>query len=164
VFPGFLITLALAMQPDPAMLRRLFEEALTLRQQHYGETDARTARAARDLGMFLERQGEAAGARAGSGGGGAHRRSCFGRVGAADARRCRGACARIAHAAGGAALAARGCRLRCRSGGGVPPGPTGREKSQDSTALDQTDQQHGYGDDQQYVNIPVQRVRSYHPQ
>jgi tetratricopeptide (TPR) repeat protein len=64
VFPGILITLALAMQPDPAVLRRLFEEALTLRRQQYGDTDARTAQAARDLGMFLDRQGQAGGARA----------------------------------------------------------------------------------------------------
>jgi tetratricopeptide (TPR) repeat protein len=64
VIPGIFFTLALAMQPDPAMLRRLFEEALAGRRQRFGEADARTAQAARDLGMFLERQGEADGAQA----------------------------------------------------------------------------------------------------
>jgi tetratricopeptide (TPR) repeat protein len=57
VLPGILI--ALAMQPDTAVLRRIFEEALAQRQQRYGEADVRTAQAARDLGIFLERQGEA---------------------------------------------------------------------------------------------------------
>lgn len=52
------------MQPDTAMLRRLFEDALAARQQQYGDADARTAQAARDLGLFLERQGEAGGAEA----------------------------------------------------------------------------------------------------
>lgn len=46
---------ALAFQPDPAALRKLFEDALARRQQAYGETDPRTAQAARDLGLFLYR-------------------------------------------------------------------------------------------------------------
>ncbi|HJZ99665.1 MAG TPA: tetratricopeptide repeat protein, partial [Candidatus Solibacter sp.] len=58
-----LLVVALAPQPDPAMLRRLFEEALARRERQYGMEDARTAQAARDLGMFLAREGDAAGAR-----------------------------------------------------------------------------------------------------
>jgi tetratricopeptide (TPR) repeat protein len=54
---------ALALQPDPAMLRRLFEEGLQRRRQEYGASDARTAQAARDLGLFLARQKDAPGAR-----------------------------------------------------------------------------------------------------
>ena len=42
-----------AFQPDTAMLRRLYEEALSRRQREYGSADARTAQAARDLGLFL---------------------------------------------------------------------------------------------------------------
>ncbi len=52
-----------AFQPDRAMLRRLFEESLTWRTQEYGRNDARTAQAARDLGLFLERNGETLAAR-----------------------------------------------------------------------------------------------------
>ena len=44
----------LAMQPDPAALRRLFEENLTRTEKRYGAGDARTAEAARDLGLFLK--------------------------------------------------------------------------------------------------------------
>src|SRR5262249_48903606 len=58
-----LLVVALAPQPDPAMLRRLFEEALARRERQYGMEDARTARAARDLGMFLAREGDGVGAR-----------------------------------------------------------------------------------------------------
>ena len=54
---------ALALQPDPAAIRRLFEEALERRERQYGISDARTAQAARDLGMFLAAQGDAADAR-----------------------------------------------------------------------------------------------------
>lgn len=57
------ILTAVAMQPDPAALRRIFEEALARREQQYGAADARTAQAARDLGMFLGRQGDARAAR-----------------------------------------------------------------------------------------------------
>jgi tetratricopeptide (TPR) repeat protein len=61
MLPGIFV--ALAMQPDPAMLRRLFEEALARREKQYGMSDAHTAQAARDLGMFLARQNDAQGAR-----------------------------------------------------------------------------------------------------
>ena len=57
------IVTLLAMQPDPAVLRRLFEEGLARREHDYGMADRRTAQAARDLGMFLERQGDTRGAR-----------------------------------------------------------------------------------------------------
>jgi tetratricopeptide (TPR) repeat protein len=40
------------------MLRGVFEEALARRQEQYGTFDGRTAQAARDLGVFLSRQGE----------------------------------------------------------------------------------------------------------
>jgi tetratricopeptide (TPR) repeat protein len=47
---------ALAFQPSPEMLRQLFEEALMRRKHEYGASDARTAQAARDLGLFLRSQ------------------------------------------------------------------------------------------------------------
>ena len=59
----FQASAALAWQPDPALLREVFEEALSRRQSQYGAFDARTAQAARDLGMFLGRTGEQSGAR-----------------------------------------------------------------------------------------------------
>lgn len=60
----FLLTWpALAFQPDRAMLRRMFEESLTRRKQEYGRNHAHTAQAARDLGLFLERNGEILAAR-----------------------------------------------------------------------------------------------------
>ena len=52
-----------AFQPDTAMLRRLYEEALSRRQREYGSADARTAQAARDLGLFLLSAGDKPGAR-----------------------------------------------------------------------------------------------------
>lgn len=58
-----ILVLALSPQPDPAILRRIFEDALARRERQYGTTDARTAQAARDLGMFLGREGNAAAAR-----------------------------------------------------------------------------------------------------
>src|SRR5258707_400796 len=57
------ILVALALQPDPAMIRRLFEEALARREKEYGAADPRTAQAASDLGMYLAQQGNAADAR-----------------------------------------------------------------------------------------------------
>jgi hypothetical protein len=54
---------ALAFQPDPAALRKLFEDAFSRRVQAYGETDARTAQAARDLGLFLCRSADKISAR-----------------------------------------------------------------------------------------------------
>jgi hypothetical protein len=50
-------------QPDPAALRKLYEDALTRRLQTYGERDARSAQAARDLGLFLARSSDKAAAR-----------------------------------------------------------------------------------------------------
>ena len=40
------------------MLRRLYEDALARREIEFGMQDERTAQAARDLGMFLARQGD----------------------------------------------------------------------------------------------------------
>jgi tetratricopeptide (TPR) repeat protein len=60
---NILAAMALAFQPDRATLRVVFEEALTRRQEQFGVFDARTAQAARDLGMFLGRQGENSDAR-----------------------------------------------------------------------------------------------------
>ena len=54
---------ALAWQPDPVALRQLFEDALARRQQSYGDSDARTAQAARDLGLFLCRSADKPSAR-----------------------------------------------------------------------------------------------------
>ena len=53
----------LAWQPDPAMLGKLYAEALERNKQQYGASDARTAQAARDLGLFLSKHGAADGAR-----------------------------------------------------------------------------------------------------
>lgn len=53
----------LAFQPDVSALRKLFEDALSRRQSEFGEADARTAQAARDLGLFLCRSGDAVSAR-----------------------------------------------------------------------------------------------------
>ncbi len=52
----------LAWQPDPAMLGQLYREALERKKQEYGASDTRTVQAARDLGLFLSKQGAAAGA------------------------------------------------------------------------------------------------------
>src|SRR5262249_10931449 len=46
--------LACAWQPDPASLRRLFEDNLARRQKQFGAKDFRTAQAARDLALFLK--------------------------------------------------------------------------------------------------------------
>jgi tetratricopeptide (TPR) repeat protein len=54
---------AAAFQPDTAAMRHLFEENLARREREFGPADARTAQAARDLGLFLQRAGDAAGAR-----------------------------------------------------------------------------------------------------
>src|SRR5277367_6326672 len=53
----------LAFQPDMPAIHKLFEDALQRRQQEYGDADARTAQAARDLGLFLCRSGDASSAR-----------------------------------------------------------------------------------------------------
>ncbi len=57
------ILAAFALQPDPAAMRRLFEQELEQRRKEYGAADARTAQAARDLGQFLSRNGGASDAR-----------------------------------------------------------------------------------------------------
>jgi tetratricopeptide (TPR) repeat protein len=60
----FLLTWpAPAFQPDRGMLRRMFEESLARRKQEYGVNDPNTAQAARDLGLFLVRNGETLAAR-----------------------------------------------------------------------------------------------------
>ena len=53
----------LAFQPDNAAIRKLFEDALSRRVREFGESDPRTAQAARDLGMFLCRSSDVASAR-----------------------------------------------------------------------------------------------------
>jgi len=59
-----LLLAALAFQPAPAMIRQLFEEELARASARYGATGVQTAQAARDLGLFLVRQGEVPAARA----------------------------------------------------------------------------------------------------
>jgi tetratricopeptide (TPR) repeat protein len=49
-------------QPDAANLRELFEQNLARSEHAYGMADARTAGAARDLGLFLRGQNDAPGA------------------------------------------------------------------------------------------------------
>src|SRR5713101_5356571 len=53
----------LAWQPDAAMLGQLYREAFERKKQQYGASDTRTIEAARDLGLFLSKQGAAASAR-----------------------------------------------------------------------------------------------------
>jgi tetratricopeptide (TPR) repeat protein len=55
--------MAPALQPDRAVLRHLFEQALSERRTEYGAADSRTAQAARDLGLFLQRSGDIPSAR-----------------------------------------------------------------------------------------------------
>src|SRR2546422_11487136 len=50
------------MQPDPAMLRQLYEEEVTRKKLEYGASDSRIAQAARDFGLFLSKHGDAAAA------------------------------------------------------------------------------------------------------
>jgi hypothetical protein len=50
-------------QPDPAAMRKVFEDALARRERAYGDADARTAQAGRDLGLFLCRSGDKLAAR-----------------------------------------------------------------------------------------------------
>ncbi len=52
----------LVMQPDPAMLRQLYEEELRRNASQYGASDSRTAQAARDLGLFLSKHDQPAAA------------------------------------------------------------------------------------------------------
>jgi tetratricopeptide (TPR) repeat protein len=57
------VSLLPAYQPDRAMLRQVFEEALKRRTQEFGRNDPHTAQASRDLGLFLARNGDAVSAR-----------------------------------------------------------------------------------------------------
>jgi len=52
----------LGAQPNPAMLRQLFEQHLEEQVREHGELDARTALAARELGLFLRGAGDGDGA------------------------------------------------------------------------------------------------------
>jgi tetratricopeptide (TPR) repeat protein len=56
------LVVLLAWQPDTPMLGQLYREALERKKQQYGASDTRTVQAARDLGLFLSKQGAAAGA------------------------------------------------------------------------------------------------------
>lgn len=58
-----LATLALAFQPDPAILRKAYTDALVRCERDYGVKDPRTAAAARDLGFFLKEKGDLKAAR-----------------------------------------------------------------------------------------------------
>jgi hypothetical protein len=53
----------IAFQPDPSAMRKLFEDALARRERAFGDSDARTAQAARDLGLFLCRTADKPAAR-----------------------------------------------------------------------------------------------------
>jgi len=61
LFPSILM--AVSLQPSQAMLRQLFEETLVRKKAEYGDSDTRTAQAARDLGLFLAEQGDRSRAR-----------------------------------------------------------------------------------------------------
>ncbi len=52
-----------AFQPAASGVRHIFEDALARREREFGATDARTAQAARDLGLYLRAHGDTAGAR-----------------------------------------------------------------------------------------------------
>lgn len=54
VFFATLVTL----QPDPALLRKVFEDHVIQCERDYGPNDSRTAQAARDLGFFLKEAGD----------------------------------------------------------------------------------------------------------
>ena len=58
----FALALALAFQPDVAVVRKVFEDHLARQRQEFGATDPHTAQAARDLGLFLRANGDTAGA------------------------------------------------------------------------------------------------------
>jgi tetratricopeptide (TPR) repeat protein len=64
-FTIWLVSAALvpAFQPDRAMLRQMFEESLKRRMEEFGRNDSHTAQASRDLGLFLQRNGDVAAAR-----------------------------------------------------------------------------------------------------
>ena len=50
---AFILAAAASAQPHPEQLRDLYRQHLAEQQHEYGEFDARTAEAARDLGLFL---------------------------------------------------------------------------------------------------------------
>jgi len=58
-----LASLAFAFQPDPAILRNAYTDALLRCERDFGAKDTRTAAAARDLGFFLKEKGDLKGAR-----------------------------------------------------------------------------------------------------
>jgi len=58
-----MMSAVVCLQPDLAVLRGIFEEGLARRRAEYGVFDNRTAQAARDLGLFLSRNGKDAEAR-----------------------------------------------------------------------------------------------------
>ena len=55
--------LAIALQPESSGIRRVFEDNLARRRQESGASDPRTAQAARDLALFLLKEGDRAAAR-----------------------------------------------------------------------------------------------------
>ncbi len=58
-----LASLALAFQPDPAILRNIYTDALQRAERDYGANHPRTAAAARDLGFYLKEKGDLKSAR-----------------------------------------------------------------------------------------------------
>jgi tetratricopeptide (TPR) repeat protein len=54
--------MVLHAQPHPAMLRELYQQHLAEQRRDHGEFDARTAEAARDLGLFLRSHDDSGGA------------------------------------------------------------------------------------------------------
>ena len=58
LLPLLLVPLLWARQPDPVALRHIYEDALAKRERAYGSADARTAAAARDLGLYLRQWGD----------------------------------------------------------------------------------------------------------
>src|SRR5262245_1974107 len=50
------------MQPEPAMLRQLYEEELKRKTLAHGASDSRTVQAGRDLGLFLSKHDQSAAA------------------------------------------------------------------------------------------------------
>lgn len=57
---AFSLVALVAWQPDAGMLAKLYEDALARRKQEFGASDVRTIQAARDLGLFLSKQDNAA--------------------------------------------------------------------------------------------------------
>ena len=53
-----LIPLVLAFQPDPDILRKIYQDAVLRREADFGPNNPRTAAAARDLGFFLREKGD----------------------------------------------------------------------------------------------------------